>query len=98
MPCPRFQEPDDAVEPEELGFIVTYDGDVVSEQLFTRMDVAVDFSKDFTLKMARDTGYDFEKVTIELVYDLDENGDVVWENDVLKTVEFDATIKTWEIK
>ena len=70
---------------------ISYDGDKVKDEEFTILKDAVEAAKTFTKQMALDTGCNFEKVTIEIAYEGE------FENDSLKSVEYDAECGEWEV-
>lgn len=87
----------DKSEPKEAGFVVTYDGDVVSEIART-MAESIIYAKIYTKALCSDNGFQFEEANIELLYETDEDDELVWENVKLKTVDYDSKRKEWEIK
>ena len=70
---------------------VSYDGDKVEDKEFDSLTEAFEFAKVYTKQMALDTELNFEKAALEIAYE----GEM--ENDVFKTVEYDAKHGDWDV-
>ena len=83
--------------PAVLGFVVMHDTAEENDSVFTTYQCAITEAKAITKENAEDSGFNFESATVEMKYDTDEDGEIVWENDTLFKVEYDNSLREWNV-